>query len=407
MVLTKLTLALTALASAGMAQSLAGLWDATVQYDDLRVPFRIEFAGTGSAIRASFFNGDERVTSTSAKREGDSVSFQFADHATELKASLANGALRGTYGGRRGGIHEFEARPHRDVAPPSQGPSIAGVWDVPIDSSKGERAWHLIIRQSGGETSAAILRVDGDTGALTGAYDGGRYVLSHFDGARPLVAEISLQPDANLALTLHGPRGAARQLVAVPAAQARAQGLPQPEDPSEHTVWKDANEPFRFRFPDLDGRIVSNTDARFKDKVVIVSIGGSWCPNCHDEAPFLVDLYRKYHALGLEIVALDFEEPDQLETKTRPRAFVARYGIPYPFLLAGEPKDLQSEITQAENLNCWPTTFFLDRTGHVRAIHAGFAAAASGDFHAKLKLEVTGLVEQLLAAPATETAARN
>ena len=46
--ITKLTFALTALASACTAQSLAGLWDATVQYDNLRVPFRIEFAGTGS-----------------------------------------------------------------------------------------------------------------------------------------------------------------------------------------------------------------------------------------------------------------------------------------------------------------------------------------------------------------------
>jgi peroxiredoxin len=404
--ISKLTFALTALASASMAQSLAGLWDATVQYDNLRVPFRIEFAGLGSDLRASFFNGDERVTSTSGKRDGDSVSFQFADYATELKASLVDGALRGTYGGRRGGIHEFEARPHRDAAQAAHGPAIAGVWDVPTESGKGERAWHLIVRQLDGETSAAILRVDGDTGALTGAYEGGRYILSHFDGARPLVAEISLKADGNLALTLRSPRQAAKELVAVPAAQARAQGLPQPEEPAEHTVWKDANEPFRFRFPDLDGHIVSNADARFQDRVVIVSIGGSWCPNCHDEAPFLVDLYRKYHALGLEIVGLDFEEADQLESKARPRAFVAKYGIPYPFLLAGEPKDLQSEITQAENLNCWPTTFFLDRTGHVRAIHAGFAAAASGDFHAQLKHEVTSLVEQLLAAPASETAMR-
>jgi thiol-disulfide isomerase/thioredoxin len=71
-------------------------------------------------------------------------------------------------------------------------------------------------------------------------------------------------------------------------------------------------EPFRFSFPDLNGRMVSNTDARFEGKVVLVNISGSWCPNCHDEAPFLAGLYEKYRSRGLEIVTLSFEEPEQL-----------------------------------------------------------------------------------------------
>ena len=80
---------------------------------------------------------------------------------------------------------------------------------------------------------------------------------------------------------------------AVRQAQARAQGLPEPTDPSRHTSVKDPTEPFRFEFADVNGKVVSNTDPRFQDKVVIVAISGSWCPNCHDEAPFLEALYRK------------------------------------------------------------------------------------------------------------------
>ena len=75
------------------------------------------------------------------------------------------------------------------------------------------------------------------------------------------------------------------------SAEARAQGLPEPTDPSRHTSVQDPTVPFRFAFPDLTGKMVSNTDERFRGKVVIVAIGGSWCPNCHDEAPFLVELY--------------------------------------------------------------------------------------------------------------------
>ena len=133
-----------------------------------------------------------------------------------------------------------------------------------------------------------------------------------------------------------------------------------------------------------------------KDKVVIVNITGSWCPNCHDEAPFLVELYRKYHSQGLEIVALDFEEPEQRKDPTRLQAFIKKYGIEYTYLIAGEPAELQAKIPQADNLNSWPTTFFLGRDGRVRAVHAGFAAPASGEFNLALKKEVRETVEGLL-----------
>jgi thiol-disulfide isomerase/thioredoxin len=129
---------------------------------------------------------------------------------------------------------------------------------------------------------------------------------------------------------------------------------------------------------------------------VIVAIGGSWCPNCHDEAPFLMELYRKYHARGLEIVALSFEEGEQLKNPDRLRAFIKKYGIEYPVLLCGDTSELEAKIPQAVNLNSWPTSFFLGRDGKVRSVHAGFAGRATGDMHIRLKEEVTALVEKLL-----------
>ena len=83
---------------------------------------------------------------------------------------------------------------------------------------------------------------------------------------------------------------------------AAAASIGAPTDPALHTRLKDPAEPFRFSFPDLQGRIVSNTDAQFRDKVVLLNISGSWCPNCHDEAPFLAPRYNRYRAKGLEIV---------------------------------------------------------------------------------------------------------
>ena len=60
----------------------------------------------------------------------------------------------------------------------------------PTRAPKGEKAWRLIVRQNGPDVKAAILRVDGDTGTLSGTYKDGKWLLSHFSGSRPLVLEI-------------------------------------------------------------------------------------------------------------------------------------------------------------------------------------------------------------------------
>ena len=90
---------------------------------------------------------------------------------------------------------------------------------------------------------------------------------------------------------------------------------------------------------------------------------GSWCPNCHDEAPFLASLYRSHRGRGLEIVALAFEEADQLKNPTRVRGFIKQFGLEYPFLLAGTPEQAAEKIPQAVNLTTFPATFVLGRDG--------------------------------------------
>lgn len=256
------------------------------------------------------------------------------------------------------------------------------------------------MQQKGADVSAAILRVDGDTGTLRGSWQGDRFVLTIFDGARGATLEAVPQADATLALTLHSLRGKPLALTAIRPDAARAKGLPAPTDPATHTRVKNPAEPFVFSFPDVTGKIVSNTDARFKNKVVVVNVTGSWCPNCHDEAPYLQALYAKYRSLGLEVVALDFEEAEQLKSLTRLKAFIKKYGVEYTCLVGGEPKEVAAKLPQTENLNTWPATFFIGRDGRVRAVHAGFAAPASGEFHIEFVKDITHAVETLLAESA-------
>ncbi len=232
------------------------------------------------------------------------------------------------------------------------------------------------MRQSGAEVSGSILRVDGDTGYLIGRWQNGRLVLSHFSGEGPLLFEAKLNPDGTLAIALN--RGA--DYVAVRKSEARAKGVPDPPDPSRYTSVKDPSVRFQFSFPGLDGKTVSNTDERFKGKVVLLAIGGSWCPNCHDEAPFLVELYKEFHARGLEIVGLMFElDDDPALARPRVGTFIKRYGIQYPMLLAGTPDDINQKIPQLVNFGAYPTTIYLGRDGRVRSVHAGFASQATGE----------------------------
>ncbi len=384
-------------ASSVFAKGLNGLWDGTVQYDDYKIPFPIELPQKGHDVSAAFFNGDDRVTSTSGWLADGSLSLNFDHYATRLTATYKDGVIKGSYGNTKYGFHDFEAHPHVvEATSAEKAPDIGGVWDLPNESPKGEHAWRLVISQKDGEVSAAILRVDGDTGALTGHFSNGKFVLNHFDGARASVMEIEPKSDGTLDVALRGFHNPTKRFTAVKLDEAQAKGLPLPADPDDHTKVKDWNAAFQFSFPDLSGKLVSNTDSQFQGKVVIVNITGSWCPNCHDEAPYLAELYKEYHSRRLEIVALDFEEPEQQKDPERLHAFIKQYGIQYTYLLAGQPSELQAKIPQAENLNSWPTTFFIGRDGKVKAIHAGFAAAASGPFHTQLRKETEDRIEQLL-----------
>jgi thiol-disulfide isomerase/thioredoxin len=388
--------------------SIAGLWDATVGYGDIQVPFEFGIAQTASGVSGWFFNGDERVTSDSGHFEAGHLVLDFPTYGRRVDVQLgADGSLSGSYGPAAAGstlrTYPFSAR--RAPAPGSaahvKAPSIEGLWIVPADSGKnGEKSWRFIVHQAGPQIRAAILRVDGDTGALTGKWQDGKFVLSHFDGARPLLIEVSPAPDHTLAILLRNSNGTNATLAGYRAVDAKARGLPEAADPEAHTRIKDPNQPLEFSFPDLAGHLVSNTDSRFAGKVLVIDVAGSWCPNCHDEAPFLETLYRRYHDRGLEIVTLSFEEPEQYANPVRLRAFVRDFGLQYTVLLAGTLDDLHARLPQAVDLDAYPTTFFVGRDGLVKSIHAGFAAAATGSFNTQLKQDFTATIEKLLAQKA-------
>lgn len=425
------------LAHSATTSSIDGRWDAAlVRPNGDTIPFRLDISGDGANTKGTLYNGFQAFDgSTSGSFANGELTLNIDHYLTSIHATLKNDALVGdvkTQNRASTGSYGFKAVRHVDVAPVAGVPQVAGSYIIPLatPSAKGEKAFHLIVAQQNDELSATILRVDGDTGAYTGKFKDGKWRLSHFDGSRPGIIEITPKADGTLAVEQNPsskPAAAAAaqvastksgsgygeeapidsrytpELVAYKSDVALAKGLPQPENYETHTTARDANEKFTFNFPDVNGKLVSQDDPRFKGKVVLAIVTGTWCPNCHDEAQYLVQLDKKYRDKGLAIVALDFEEPEQQGSFEREKAFVKQYGVDYTYLIAGAPAEMWEKVPQLVNLNTWPATVFVGRDGLVKSTHSGFASPASGKFNDQLKAEFTAKIERLLAENASST----
>jgi peroxiredoxin len=377
-----------------------GLWDATVTVGPLKVPFRMEFQGPADHLKGALLDGDNRIWSTQGSAEGGKLHLRWDFFDSDLNAEWKDGAWQGEYVRRtRAGLvrRPFTARPYQPAGEPGKAEaSLAGHWILKADTASRGNVMEAVFRQSGSEVTGTVQRIDGDFGVLGGKMAQKHAVLSHFDGIRATLMEISIEADGSLSGSING----RVRFTAVKADKAAALGIPQPPDPSRFTSVKDPAAPFAFRFQDLNGNWVANTDERFHNKVVLVTLTGSWCPNCHDEAPVLADLYRRFHGKGLEVVALGFEYTGEVERdREQLRAFSRRHDLPYTILLAGttEEGEVERKLPQIKSFGAFPTTFFLGRDGRVRAVHAGFAGPANPEEHKRLVGETQELVEHLLA----------
>jgi thiol-disulfide isomerase/thioredoxin len=388
-------------APAPLPPNINGLWDATVIANNVEVPFRFEIAQAGGRVEGFFFEGDRKVGSTSGSFEDGTLKLDYEFLNTTLEATLQGDQLVGLYRNKAANARARGFRAQRSAAARAatgEVPRVDGTWAMYRTGDDGSRldvSWRLYLRQSGEDVSGAILKTSGDTGTLTGRWKEGRLVMSHFAGERPLLFEAQPNPDGTLTVTLDR----ASSYRAARTDEARARGIPEPPDLSRFTSVKNPAERFHFSGPDVDGKMVRDTDPMFQGRVVVLTIGGTWCANCHDEVPFLMELYREFHAKGLEIVGLFFENDAALSV-ARPRvlAFNKRYGVEFPILVPGtsQESEVAEKLPQLVNFAVYPTTIILGRDGRVRSVHAGFASAATGDAHVQLKQEERGLIERLL-----------
>jgi thiol-disulfide isomerase/thioredoxin len=276
------------------------------------------------------------------------------------------------------------------VSPP--GEALTGLWDATFTPDATPSPRVLDFRRTERGLEGTIISNTGDAGLFWGEAEEGRFAMSHFDGSFVYMLTGELAGDT-LRGIFHAGLTSQRPFVAV-----RSTGAPHLTPPTE-LVEVDTSAPFEWDFPDLDGNYVTNNDVRFRDKVVIVEIFGTWCPTCHDSAPTMVELYDRFHDRGLEIVGLAYEvtgDPDIDGALVR--RFADKFGIEFPLLLAGVNDSDSPRATQPQldGPIAFPTTIFLDTSGRVRRVHSGFYGPALGEVHEELEQEMIDFTEQLL-----------
>ena len=166
------------------------------------------------------------------------------------------------------------------------------------------------------------------------------------------------------------------------------------------TKWS-KETPLAFTFKDIDGRSVSLGDPRFKGKVVLLQIMGSWCPNCMDETRFLSSFYKEYQNKGVEIIALAYERStDFTRSQASLRSVRDRFQVSYPMLITGvtvsDPQRAEKTLPQLEKIVNFPTTIFINKAGQIAKIHTGFSGPGTGDHYEEQKKEIYETVNSLL-----------
>jgi thiol-disulfide isomerase/thioredoxin len=366
--------------------------------ESYQVPFDLLIEQAPTGLRAALLNGSDRIDFSSAVQRDGEITLRLDQYDAALTARCVEGkrictAIEGEYVRQRGASsthYAVSARCPTPSTPPTQGSetsaplfSIAADWQFsftdPSGKAHSESSAPAHFTQDASHVEGTVAPISGDYGMLSGTLEAGRdgrVDLSRFDGIHALRLEGHFVSPDRIEGVFHAAPGHLLNFVAVRS--STLQGF----DEAEHlTSVENPSEPFRFYGVNAAGATVTQDDAAFRGKVVLIDIFGSWCPNCHDEAGVLQWLYAKYHERGLEIVGLGYEYAgDSARSQRLIGIYRRKYSIGFPLLLAGttDSGQIAKTLPQLRNFGAYPTTIFLDRHGRVRLIHAGFSGPATG-----------------------------
>jgi thiol-disulfide isomerase/thioredoxin len=166
------------------------------------------------------------------------------------------------------------------------------------------------------------------------------------------------------------------------------------------TYLKKGESRLNFKFPSVaEGGSISPTDAKYRGKVVVLQVLGSWCPNCMDESKFLAPWYEKNKTRGVEVIGLGYERmADYDQAAARLRQMKERLNIGYDLAVAGiaNKDSVAKSMPQLAKFLAFPTTIFLDKKGVVRSIHTGYSGPGTGKYYEEEVAGFNRTIDKLL-----------
>lgn len=378
-----------------------GKWRAILSTSGGDLPFFFEINNNRGKYTAQLLNGNEKVKINDIMIKNGTITLYLPAFNSTIKVKLENTSMLGNLTlVKAGGIEQvipLVARQNQNYKFFSKTKNlinITGRWDVTFVEEDGS-SYPAVgeFKQDGSKLKGTFLTTTGDYRYLDGQVKDSVIYISTFDGAHAFLFKATLDKYGKLnggfwsGLTYNEKWTAVRNEKAA---------LP---DPDSLTFIKKGYKKFDFTFPDLSGNNVSISGDKYKGKVVIVTLAGSWCPNCHDEARFMSPFFDKYYNKGLEVVALMYENYNEPEKAIKQiKKFRDKFDIKYDLLYAGvNDKDIAGKtLPQLNKVLAFPTTIFIDRKGRVRRINTGFSGPGTGEHYVKLTDDLTRFAEKLL-----------
>ncbi|MEL6561336.1 MAG: TlpA disulfide reductase family protein [Bacteroidota bacterium] len=385
------------------AELKLGVWRGVITQQGQQLPFNFTLQrsdGDASKLQMVIHNDEERILIDEVTRKGDSllVTFNFFD--TEIRATIDDNKLTGLYNKRYSENHilKFEAEYGNEQrfikSVKESSAEVTGKYSVVFTEDDGKQYPAVAkLRQTGDKVTGTFLTETGDYRYLEGITDGDSLKLSAFDGTHLFLFTALISGDSltggefwhakNTYETWKGYKNSEAQLT----------------DQYKLTYLKEGYNKLSFTFPDLEGNPVSLEDQRFKNKVVILQIFGTWCPNCMDETQFYTEWYNNNRDKDVEIIGLAYEnKPDFEYAKNRVQKMKDKLNVPYDFLVAGtsNKQEASKTLPMLNAIISFPTSIFLDKNGDVYKIHTGFSGPGTGEDYEKWKASFESLMDEML-----------
>ena len=216
-----------------------------------------------------------------------------------------------------------------------------------------EDEWPAIglFEKNGEELTGTFLTETGDYRFLEGNMYGYDLFLSCFDGSHAFLFTAKMIDGVLTGSFYSG----THYSCAWYAVEDSTYELP---DPNQLTFVVNDN-PLVFSFKEIEGGVFNYPNPAFENKVTIIQIMGSWCPNCMDQTRYFSDLYKKYHDQGLEIILVGYESgANEAQYEAKLIRFKERNNIPFTILVGGAAN--KNKAAQDFSMLIWHKTSLIN-----------------------------------------------